>query len=371
MDSAEFKLGETIVRIAGDHPVVDVVHRELETNKISDTSADIAFTLSADPLPKMPDRVASVGPVFASGEKAWLHWDAMGFRILITLSDDRSQPIDVRVQVLSQGARSRIPEVLLRFRKRTFISPLEQLGYSFINGVLESILLIFGGHTGMIHASSIERSGEAILFPSTGGTGKTTLSLLLVSRHGFNYLADDISFVSPEGIAYFYPRYVMMYPYSLQGLSDIERAFLQRRSAVDKFHWNVGKKFLGPKGVRRRVAPHDLYGNRVADSAPIRRVYFLVRQPVNEFSTTRAERSAIAEISSHILLAEYSYYINYFRYWEATGEAPFEIESLRKKWASTYEKAFSGAKEVSIIRIPMNATPLELEKYFLGVFGDG
>ena len=368
---ATFRLAETIIEIQGDHPVVNNINHELAPNKIKKESPNIVFKLSTDPLPNIPSNIVGVGPVFATEERAWLHLDAVGFRLLITFSDDLSQPIDVRVQIQEKNFRNLLPATISRWRTRTFITPLEQMGYAFINGILETMLMLFGKQTAMIHASSIEHSGETILFPSTGGTGKTTLSLLLVSRHGFNYLADDISLVSPEGLAYFYPRYVMMYPYSLQGLSNIESVFLQGRSPSDRFHWNLGKRLFGPKGVRRRVPPHDLYKNNIIDKAPIGRVYFLVRHPANDFSITRVSPSRIAEMSSHILLTEYSYYINYLRYWEATGEAPFKIESLRQKWIGVYKEAFSTVRDISIIRIPIHASPLELEKYFLDVFKNG
>lgn len=370
MTDARFRLGSTVVEIAGDHTVARLVRRELELCADNAAAPHIRFILTEKPLPQIPAGVNVVGPVFALPDKAWIHWDPIGYRALVSW-DQRERPgFDVQVQIMPFPGRPFIPTFVHRWRNLTYISPWEQRAYSFVNGVLESLLLFLGESTALLHTSVVERGGQAVCFPSTGGTGKTTLSLLLTMRHGFRWLADDIALITEDGRASLYPRHVMMYAYSLLGLSTLERAFLRRRSILDRVHWMLRQYTHGPKRVRRRVPPDVLFGDRIAESAAIERVLFLVRCPGSDFQREEVSPRRLAGMCTHIILSEYSHYINYLRYWEATGLAPVTVEMLQSRVADLYERAFARATECALIRIPLSATPAMLEEFIVRVVED-
>jgi hypothetical protein len=46
-----------------------------------------------------------------------------------------------------------------------------------------------------LHAASLAREGQGLLMPATSGSGKSTLTYWL-TRHGFNYLSDESSFIA-------------------------------------------------------------------------------------------------------------------------------------------------------------------------------
>ena len=358
-----FKLGKTVVRITGEHPVVDLIIDELNKNRVErplSPGPSIEFFLSEKRLPDMSTEVRVVGPVFALPDRAWIHFDNVGYRVFILGWEEGS--IKVQVQILPRRKQRFIPLWAYRWRNWTFMSPLEQQAYKFINGILEDILLLFGNNTGLLHASAIEQNGNAVLFPSTGGVGKTTLSLLLVSQYHFNYISDDISLVSDDGFVFFYPRKIMMYPYSFQGYENLEKWFLSKRSFGDRLHWFWRKQFYGLKGGRRRVKARELYNNKVSQQGKIKDVYFLVRYPADFFKIEKVQPRTVASISSQIILAEYSYYINYLRYWEATGCAPLTVEFVRKRLYKIYEAAFRRSNNY-ILYIPADAPPQILVNY--------
>ena len=369
---ARYRLGNTVVEIVGDHPVADLVRRELELVSDNTSIPDIKLVLTEKPLPKIPANASCVGTVFALPDRAWIHFDSIGYRALISLScDHHALPrLNIQVQILPLRIKPYIPTFVRRWRNWTFLTPREQRAYSFINGVLESLLLFFGKNTSLLHASVVEKSGCAICFPSTGGTGKTTLSLLLATRHGFRWMADDIALLTGDGRVSLYPRYIMMYPYNLQGLTTLSRTFFRRRNMLDRIHWMVKAQINGPKGVRRRVPPNMLFGERLVKTAPISQVFFLVRCPVLGFQQEDVLPRRLADICTHVILAEYSHYINYLRYWEATGFAPITVEILRAHLSDTYERAFAQAMKCQLIRIPVSATPAMLEEFIVKVIED-
>jgi len=132
----------------------------------------------------------------------------------------------------------------------------------------------------------------------------------------------------------------------------------------------VKAQINGPKGVRRRVPPNMLFGERLVKTAPISQVFFLVRCPVLGFQQEDVLPRRLADICTHVILAEYSHYINYLRYWEATGFAPITVEILRANLSDTYERAFAQAMKCQLIRIPVSATPAMLEEFIVKVIED-
>lgn len=74
-------------------------------------------------------------------------------------------------------------------------------------------LLLLQAHCTFIHAAGIETAGRAILFPSWGGVGKTSLSQYFVEHLGWRLLGDDLVILSEQGICYGFPKPLVIYPY--------------------------------------------------------------------------------------------------------------------------------------------------------------
>jgi len=365
----KFRLGDTIVEIVGDHPVADLVRRELEPVSVNTSTSDIGFIITENPLPKIPANAKCVGPVFALPDKAWIHFDSIGYRTLIAFNHHTMPSLDIQVQLLPYSHKN-IPTFVRRWRNWTYLTPWEQRAYSFINGILESTLLFFSKSTSLLHASVVEKEGCAICFPSTGGIGKTTVSLQLVVHHGFRWMADDIALIVEDGRVSLNPRYIMIYPYNLQGLSTLSRTFFRQRNLFDRIHWMIKASIRGPKGVRRRVPPEMLFGARLAKTAHMGQIFFLARCPVLDFQLEDISPHKLAEMCTNIILAEYSYYVNYLYYWESTGFAPITVGDLRVRLAHTYERAFSKAIKCQLVRIPVSATPVDLRRFIMKVIED-
>jgi len=64
-----------------------------------------------------------------------------------------------------------------------------------------------------VHGAALERDGQALLFPSWGGVGKTALVAELVRSHGWGFLGDDLTLVDESGWCYAFPKAMVLYPY--------------------------------------------------------------------------------------------------------------------------------------------------------------
>ncbi len=75
-----------------------------------------------------------------------------------------------------------------------------------------NIALLAGGST-FVHAAGVAKNGEAVIFPSWGGVGKTALVARLVKEMGWTLLGDDLIIISPDGQCYGFPKPMVLYPY--------------------------------------------------------------------------------------------------------------------------------------------------------------
>lgn len=64
-----------------------------------------------------------------------------------------------------------------------------------------------------VHAAAFENKGEVVLIPSSGGTGKTIITIEWVRKRGFRLLGDDLCIIDRNGNVYSYPKKMVIYPW--------------------------------------------------------------------------------------------------------------------------------------------------------------
>ncbi len=96
----------------------------------------------------------------------------------------------------------------------------------------------------LLHASSVERDGKALLMTGESGSGKSTLAALLGER-GWRFMGDEFALIEPEtGLAWPFPRPVSLKNEAIATLRDI--------LPEDRF----GPLLVGtPKGDLRHLIP--------------------------------------------------------------------------------------------------------------------
>lgn len=74
-------------------------------------------------------------------------------------------------------------------------------------------LVLLERRSAFVHSAGVVRNGQAVLFPSWGGVGKTAITKEFVSHDGWQLLGDDLVIVSSDGICSGFPRAMVLYPY--------------------------------------------------------------------------------------------------------------------------------------------------------------
>jgi len=180
--------------------------------------------------PGMPDLTVRIGPVGGMPSRG----------IRFTPSDDH---LTYTEHLGRLGASF---EIHLGTPTEVVVSPL--LGHSrhvLYTNVVEALLrfmLVDRGYV-LLHSGCVARDGRATLLSAQTDTGKTSTVIRLVRDFGYSFLSDDMTIVSPGGMAISYPKPMTL---SFHTMSTIAGAHLgaahrARLSVQSRVHSKSGR----------------------------------------------------------------------------------------------------------------------------------
>lgn len=299
------RLGGLSFTIRGAGPVFEYLTEEFASLPVSSASEESIITFElTQTLPSPP-----IDSISARNHTGW----GDGFQVLsgslryrLHVVDD-SYFVAVQVPAVPSGIRN-ATVYIKRFFNFNYMTEAEILAkdfmYSLFN-LLTGQLLVMRGLGTYIHASSFEKDGHGVALVASGGAGKTTSLLKLISRHSFRYLSDDIGLLDSEGMLIRTPLRMQVYAYNLHSDRWIKKRFFSTRSMLDRLSWHVRLWRKGDKSVRRRVSPEVLFGeSAIAASAKLGTVIYLERVINNHFSLTQITRDELIHRLSHIMPGE-------------------------------------------------------------------
>ena len=209
--------------------------------------------------------------------------------------------------------------------------------------------------TALVHASSFSDERGVTLIGGAGGAGKTSLALELRRRRGFRFLADDISFVREDGHVWPNLAWPKIYAYNVEGDPELARRLLGGRTAADRLHWALRRRWSGDF-ARRRMAPAALYGECDQEGGPVFRYVILVREERADLHISDISPARAAAMSVHVMQAEYAGFHNHLHWHamhrEAEGRSPsVSAPDVFRRWRDTLTRAL-GRAQCRIARIP-------------------
>jgi hypothetical protein len=161
---------------------------------------------------------------------------------------------------------------------------------------------------------------------------------------------------------------MQIYPYSLSGEARLSRALMQGRSVADKVQWAARRRLLGPKAVRRRIHPEDLFGqDRGVATSPVTQAIMLRRSDVKQCTFREISVASAAYMGARILEYELQLFGSLLAASASAGtpDEGFGIgldpPGASALAAETIESGLSAMKgPVSLLDIPFQAKPADL-----------
>ncbi len=271
---------------------------------------------------------------------------------------------DLNDRSRAQGWRKQLGR--LRFFHRFYFNrEWRSLGflYALYQYALHSSLLEEG--CSLVHASCVERSGRAVLFPAWGGVGKTSLVYQLVTDGGWRFLSDDMAILARDGSVFLNPAPLAVYPYNLEGMPEIYRKIMARESLLGRLQWHLRHRLRGPDRVGRRISPQDLFGaERVGSTGALDRVVYLVRSSGSRFRLQPVSAPELAARATSVLLAEIRQFRHELQAWNSVPGCslfPFVWE-IAEKTLAVLTAAFED-RELAVLTIPSSAPPPAVRRY--------
>ena len=173
--------------------------------------------------------------------------------------------------------------------------------YTNVIEALLRFLLVSRGYV-LLHSASMVVNGRATLLSAQTDTGKTSTVIELIRQHGYGFLSDDMTIISPDGRAICYPKPMTLSYHTMSAIrgGDLRRSQRAALAVQSRLHSKSGRSvgaFLGRMNlpimsvnsvVQMLIPPpkyriDSLMGAEIGTEAPIGHVFLMERgEPLSE-----------------------------------------------------------------------------------------
>jgi hypothetical protein len=362
MDNAakKFQLGKVVFTISGKSPAAKYFMEEFQPVAYSGEIKPQLSIQFVDSLPWLEPEVKT--STLAAAVNA-IRYDTAAFSQLF-IEHDGDYSLYIEPHPI-KWIKEILPELLVRLREPSHLPPHQALAkavlYDAFDYVFQNLQLQFDQT--FIHASSVSKSDQALLFPAWGGVGKTTSLLKLMKHKHYEFLSDDLAIMDSAGQVYQNPKKIQVYAYNMLGEPWLQDAALTGRSRTDLLAWQFRLKRFGPQGVRRRMYAGELFDHQlVAKQASVSQVFYLERSSTDEFETVSLSAGSLAEKVAYVLPHELSPYTEIASFYKSSfpnGRLLFGPDEMIEQVRRVVKSAVT-TRAITLLKIPLSAKPEDI-----------
>lgn len=214
-----------------------------------------------------------------------------------------------------------------------------------------------------IHGASIcKNDDDGLLFPADSGVGKSSMLFRMSNEKKYNYIADDLSIIDPEGFTYYSGRGISLKPYHLKNFPFLKDVLEKDMPKAQQFQWNVLKDNRLVFGMN----PKTLFEGKTKEKAKLKNVIHLINTNDSEFKLQKIDSKTIAEASANILMNEL--FLGYFHIYKALAIPGNELfispAEMFKKTSELYLELFNNC-ETHLLSVPYMSHPNKMYEYLL------
>ena len=218
-----------------------------------------------------------------------------------------------------------------------------------------------------VHCGMMAKNGKGMLLTGTGGCGKTSTMMELITNSGYSFMAEDFGILRQDGVIFDMQKKAAVYQSDVKwGNEYLKHAVdhLQKRSRIN---WKV-KKAIG-KNPLHYFKPSEIFGSNIAHSAQLEDAYILKRIPKDsEIKCTDISSASLANRMKSASFRELKELYEVLSNLRAVGgddftnyPSVFEIENAYLEIAN---KALSQVR-CHELAVPLNVEPEQTAKAML------
>lgn len=170
-----------------------------------------------------------------------------------------------------------------------------------------------------IHSAGVEKNGNAYIFPSWGGVGKTASVAKLIRENDYKLLGDDLVILKEDGTVLAFPKKFVLYEYHRKLFGDVMK---DKRLITGKLSKIASHIIPFVKGILRhipfvlswarrhnpqskRVSPYNIFGeDKISCCGTLRKCTWLERIEVDKTKSIEVDSYTLASKSLMITIHE-------------------------------------------------------------------
>ena len=342
-----YNIGSKIIEVHyGQGPASKILEKELSLYRLSELSPSIIIKINGKNKKKIISRSPKIHGEFKNGficnfNDCSVSWERRGKILYVNFIFDEYKKNWFR-----------------KFRGIQYTHPFEDVGQVFHELVLVPSLYFFSRDISLIHGSSVSNSkGEVVLFTGTGGVGKTFIELESILKHGYSFLADDISILGNNGKIYSNFAFPKIYDYNTIGEKYILEKIFENRNMLDKFSWFFKNKVLHST-VRRRINPFKFFRGKICYEGNLSKLFFVFPSSISSPSLNLISPDKAAKMNIDILKSEYAIFHKYL-YWHRFNRSLLnmglllDIDNVFNDWFYLQKKVLSNVA-CYLMKVPIS-----------------
>ena len=369
MKKQNFKIGPAVIELSGDCGLYDEIAKELMPSKTkgSDSAADLQIKIfNSKKLIDFEGKYYSLSGGISFNDTDIMKKEKLYTYVIKNIFDSSKTSelliyYDTNKSMLSTAKNS-----INAFRSNNGCNTQESIlrlnimNYSLMWYVLPLVLM--KKEAAFIHSSIMQVNDKGLLMAGTGGCGKTSTSLKLLSEENVKYLSEDFGIIDKDGNAYFNPKNMSIYGSDVRyGQKELVDYVAKKMNKTDRFLWENSLRW--GKNPMRKISPIDIFGEeKISAGAKLKDAYFIVRCECNKVSTKEISTEEFVERSMSASFRELKALYEVVKNAEAVSYKDnrlMNFKEIEDKIRGIYMGAFKGTNTM-LIYVPLKCTPDEI-----------
>ena len=149
-------------------------------------------------------------------------------------------------------------------------------------------------HSLFVHCGLMAKEGKGILLTGTGGCGKTSTMMELITNSGYSFMAEDFGILREDGMLFDMQKKAAIYQTDVRwGNKYLNDAVLNLKG-FEKLNWKI--KILLGSNPHHYFKPVEIFGDNITHKAFLEEAFVIKRIPIdNDIECTKISSLSFAE----------------------------------------------------------------------------
>lgn len=220
-------------------------------------------------------------------------------------------------------------------------------------------------HCGMM---SKEADNEGIILTGTGGCGKTSIMMELITNSGYRYMAEDFGIVDKSGDLYDMQKKAAIYQTDVKWGNRYLKKAVSNLPFTQRLEW--GLKKAAHRNPVHFFKPIEIFGNEVQNHSKLKKIFYLKRaQKGTEIQCRTLTSEQVAERAKTASFRELKELYEILGNIRAVGGDKYydsypSLFTIERKYKEILLSSLNGV-DCKELEVPLNVKPKDTVKYIV------